>query len=78
MAQGQLVDQQVIGVKRLCVYEDARPTLAVLGEPRRVSLEIGRGEPCPYRYSRPRPERRPRTTTQPTGGVTRPGPSERN
>lgn len=77
-AQGQLVDQQVVGAKRLCIYEDARPTPVTLSEPRRNSVEIGRGEPCPFRYPRPRMERRPGGTPVSTGGVVRPNPLGQN
>jgi hypothetical protein len=56
-AQTRIVDQYVRGTKRICVYENLRPRARpghTLND-NRVAMEVGRGEPCPARYSAPRP-----------------------
>ena len=65
-AQSRLADEYVDGWKRVCVYELL--TIAAGRSPGagRPSLQVGRGEPCPARYTPPRrppsrsaPPRRP-------------------
>ena len=68
-AQTRLTDQSVDGWKRICTYEDLRPTPAGVRGPRNFVMEIGRGEPCPPRYSPPAPQRQIR----PTAREARPG-----
>ena len=63
-AQSRLADQYVQGWKRICVYEMLMPVAGAREGERRPSLQIGRGEPCPRHYARPRrpsnPADRPR------------------
>jgi hypothetical protein len=71
-AQTRLSDQYVRGTQRYCSYEDLRPPPAGARERRSYVLQVGRGEPCPLRYSAPLPPRqapRPRTPLlgQPAG-----------
>ena len=61
-AQTRLTDQYVRGTQRFCAYEDLRPPRAGEHDRRNYVLQVGRGEPCPLRYSAPtpvRPARRP-------------------
>jgi hypothetical protein len=53
LAQSRLTDQSVLGWKRICSYEDLRPAPAGARDQRRYSLVVGRGEPCPFRYTTP-------------------------
>lgn len=54
----QLVRQEVSGTSRMCTYstptrEGARRQGQPLGSPGQRTLQVGRGEPCPYTYSEP-------------------------
>jgi hypothetical protein len=71
LAQTRLTDQSVLGWKRICSYEDLRPAPAGARGRRGYVMQIGRGEPCPPRYTAPapdRPNRRPaQRPVRPTG-----------
>jgi len=60
MAQTRLTDQTVMGWKRICSYEDLRATPAGARNRPAYTLEVGRGEPCPFRYRLPTAAERPR------------------
>ena len=55
----RLVNQHVVGWKRICSYEDSNRSFRAPSARRTYSLEVGRGEPCPHRYSPPEPPRPP-------------------
>jgi hypothetical protein len=65
LAQTRLSDQQVLGWRRICSFEDLRPRPAGVREDRTYTTIVGRGEPCPFRYAPPPPER-PRRPPAPT------------
>jgi hypothetical protein len=69
LAQTRLTDQSVLGWKRLCSYEDLRPAPPGVRSPRNYVMEVGRGEPCPPRYSPPAAQR----PTRPAAREARPG-----
>lgn len=50
-AQAQLVSQTVVGVRRICTYNNPDPARRRSEE--LVRRAVGRGEPCPARYPRP-------------------------
>ena len=64
-AQSRLVDEYVRGWQRICIYEMLLPIAGPRERERRQALEIGRGEPCPARYTRPEPQRRPAPARRP-------------
>jgi hypothetical protein len=62
----RLVDQQVVGWKRICSYEDSFRSQRAPGARRTYSLQVGRGEPCPHRYSAPLLDREPDPRANPS------------
>jgi hypothetical protein len=72
LAQTRLTDQSVLGWKRICSYEDMRPAPAGALNRRSYVMEIGRGEPCPPRYTAPRAERPARRPAQRPGRLATP------
>jgi hypothetical protein len=52
---GALVGERVDGMRRVCAYEDQ--TRGRLAPP--LQVRVGLGEPCPFRYPRPRRPRPP-------------------
>lgn len=52
-AEARLVSQRVAGMNRLCVY--ANPNYSERRRTPQLIRRIGAGEPCPVRYTPPRP-----------------------
>jgi hypothetical protein len=64
-AAPRLVAQHVVGWKRICSYEDSARSQRAPNGLRTYSLQVGRGEPCPHRYSPPEPPREPEPPQDP-------------